>query len=128
MDYLHFFFTRLIFWGHENEHESKKKSSKKHAGPKSSASTKVGPKKSATAKPVAKGAASAAKHKKPIFDSESDLDDSMIYSVSKLREKEEKSEKSRRKEEKAGFYFPIISPIFPPGREIDRIQICNLKS
>ena len=50
------------------------------------------PKKSATAKPVPKTSLKSKKHVQTL-DSESELDDSTIYSVSKLREKSEKSKK-----------------------------------
>ena len=75
-----------------------------YIGSKGSA-PKVVPKKSATAKPVPK---SSLKNKKPQpLDSESDLDDFNKYSVSKLKEKSEKSKKKAIEKTKSKECFMI---------------------
>ncbi len=80
-----------------------------YIGSKGSA-PKVVPKKSATAKPVPK---SSLKNKKPQpLDSESDLDDFNKYSVSKLKEKSEKSKKKAIEKTKSKECFMICILLF----------------
>jgi len=80
----------------EDEIPNKSKKSSKKAPPPA---PKVVPKKSATAKTISKGSTSApAKSKKYIdTESESEVDDSMSFSMTKLTQKEQKSKKEKEK-------------------------------